>query len=140
VNFNDEVSLDADLTTDFDSATDALRRVDSRGGSALRDAIQMSVSLVEQKAHNREVLVLITDGNDTSSASTEEQVRDKIKNRGVLVYAIALLDEQDSGEASEARRTLTQLAALTGGLYYHPKASAEVRNIASEIARDARNK
>ena len=139
VDFNDEAYLDADLTTDFARATDALTRVDSRGGSALRDAIQMSVDLVEQKARNKKVLVLITDGDDTSSAFTEEQVRDKIKNSGVLVYSIELLNEQDSGKASEARRTLTQLAALTGGLYYHPEAPAEVRSMASEIERDARN-
>jgi Ca-activated chloride channel homolog len=140
VDFNDEAYLDADLSTDFDRATDALRQVDSRGGSALRDAIRMSVELVEQKARNRKVLVLITDGNDTSSAFTEEQVRDKIKKSGVLVYSIALLNEQDSGKASEARRTLTQLASLTGGRYYHPEAPDEVQSIASEIEREARNK
>jgi len=140
VDFNDEAWLDADLTTDFDRVKDALKQVDSRGGSALRDAIKLSVDLVEQKAHNRKVLVLITDGDDTSSAVTEEQARDRVKNSGVLVYSIALLNEQDIGKASEAKRTLTQLAALTGGLYYHPEAPAEVESVASEIERDARNK
>ena len=86
------------------------------------------------------MLVLITDGNDNSSAVTEDQVRDKIKNSSVLVYSIALLNEKDIGEASEGKRTLTQLAALTGGLYYHPEAHAEVESVASGIERDARNK
>jgi beta-lactamase regulating signal transducer with metallopeptidase domain len=139
VDFNDEAYLEAGLSTNFDKATDALRRVDSRGGSALRDAIQMSTELVEQKAHYRKVLVLITDGLDTSSTTSEEQVREKIKNSGVLVYSIALLSEQDSGSA-EARRTLTQLAALGGGLFYHPEAIEEFSGIASAIQRDARNK
>ena len=139
VDFDDEAYLQADLTTDFDRAKDALMQVDSHGGSALRDAIKLSVDLVEQKAHNRKVLVLITDGNDNASAVTEEQVRDMIRNSGVLVYSIALLDEQDIGNA-EAKRTLMQLAALTGGFYYHLEASAEVESIASEIERDARNK
>ena len=140
VDFNDEAYLEADLTTDFDKATDALRKVDSRGGSALRDAVQMSVDLLEQKAHHRKVLVLITDGDDTSSAFTQEQVLDKIKNSGVLVYSIALLNEQDSGKASEARRTLTQMTAQAGGLYYHSETPAEVQSIAPEIMHDARNK
>lgn len=140
VDFNDEAYLAADLSTNFAKARDAIRQVNARGGSALRDAIQMSVDLVEQKAHNRKVLVLITDGNDTSSAFTEQQMRDKIKNSGVLVYSIALLNEPSSGEASQARRTLTQLAALTGGLYYHPGVPAEIESIASAIERDARNK
>jgi len=140
VDFNDEVWLDADLTTDLDRVKDALMHVESRGGSALRDAIKLSVDLVEQKAHNRKVLVLITDGDDNASAVTEEQVRDKIRNSGVLVYSVALLDEQDIGKVSEAKRTLTQLAALTGGLYYRPETPAEVESVASGIERDARNR
>jgi hypothetical protein len=50
------------------------------------------------------------------------------------------MNEKDIGKAPEAKRTLTQLAALTGGLYYHSQAPAEAESIASEIVRDARNK
>jgi VWFA-related protein len=139
VDFNDEVDVDTDMTTDFHAAIDALNRVDARGGSALRDAIQMSVDLMKQKSHNRKVLVVITDGDDTSSSATEKQVRDEITSSGVLVYAIALHAEQDSGKASAAKRTLAQLATLTGGAYYSG-ASGEFDSIASQIERDARKK
>ena len=140
VDFNDETYLDADLTTDFDRIKDAVKRVESRGGSALRDAIKLSVDLVDQKAHNRKVLVLIADGGDTASAVTEQQVRDQIRHSGVLVYSIALSNERDFGRASESKRRLTELSVLTGGVYYHPEAPAEVDSIAAEIERQARNR
>jgi Mg-chelatase subunit ChlD len=133
VDFNDDAFLDADLSTDFRKATEALQHVEARGGSALRDAIQMSTDLLQQKAHNRKVLVLVTDGDDTSSTSTEEQLREKLKTSGVLVSSIALRDGQ-------GWRALSELAALTGGVLYHPLAPAEVENGASAIMRDARSK
>lgn len=138
VTFKDEAYLAVDLTTDFDRAVYALREIDSRGGSALRDAIQMAADVVEQKAHNRKVLTLITDGDDTSSAFTEKQVQDKIRSSGVQVYSIALLNGQDSGKTSQVRRTLTQLAALSGGRFYQPRSAAEVESMAPEIEREAR--
>ena len=139
VAFNDEVWLNADLTTDFNKVRNALMRVEARGGSALRDAINLSVDLVEERAHNRKVLVLITDGDDTTSSIPEEQVRDKIRKSGVLVYAIGL-HNREAGKDFEATRTLRQLAALNGGSYFDPEGSADVESIASRIERDARNK
>jgi beta-lactamase regulating signal transducer with metallopeptidase domain/Mg-chelatase subunit ChlD len=139
VEFNDEAWLSADLTADLNKVRDALSRIEARGGSALRDAINLSVDLIQEKAHNRKVLVLITDGDDTSSAVSEEQVRDKIKNSGVVVYSIGL-HERDAGKDFEATRTLRQLAALNGGSYFDPEGSADVESIASQIERDARNK
>jgi Mg-chelatase subunit ChlD len=140
VNFNDESYLSADLTTDSGRARDALTKVESRGGSALRDATLISVDYLVNKAHNRKVLVLITDGSDTSSVASEEQVQDRIRNRGVVVYSIALMNGQDIEKASEGEQTLKQLAGVNGGLYYHSDAPADVERIASEIMRDARDK
>jgi len=145
VNFNDEAFNDLphgeDFTSDIKEMEEVLTHIDSRGGSAVRDAIRMSIDHVEQAAHNdRKVLVLVTDGNDTSSTVTQEQLLGKVKNSGVLVYCIGLLNEDDEGQAGAARLALGQLAEASGGLDYYPKDVAEVESISPEIAHEARKR
>ena len=143
VDFNDEAFNELphgeDFTSDIQQMEEALTHIDSRGGSAMRDAIGMSIDHVKQTSHNdRKVLVLVTDGNDTSSTLTQEQLLGKVKNSGVPVYGIGLLHENDPGEAGAARLALGQLAEASGGRDYYPKDLAEVTSISAEIANEVR--
>jgi GWxTD domain-containing protein len=143
VDFDDEASSGLpdgrDFTSDIKEMEAALSHIDSRGGSAMRDAIEFSINHLKQAAHNdRTVLVLITDGDDNASNVTQEQLLGKIKNSGVRIYCIGLLSEDDRREAKAARRTLGQLAEASGGLAYYPKDLAEVERISAEIAIEVR--
>jgi Mg-chelatase subunit ChlD len=139
VDFNDEVlslPYGKDFTSDIQEMEKALTSIDSRGGTAMRDAIQTSIDHVEQKARNsRKVLVLVTEGEDTSSTVTQEQLLGKVKNSGVRVYSLGLL----SGDAlGGARLALRQLAEASGGLDYYAEDLAEVESISLEIASELR--
>jgi Mg-chelatase subunit ChlD len=143
VDFNDEVYSDlphgADFTSDIAEMEEALTHMDSRGGSAMRDAVGMAIDHVEQRAHNdRKVLVLVTDGNDNSSTTSQEQLLGKVKNSGVRVYCIGLLSEDHPRETEANRRALGQLAEASGGLVYYPEDLAEVESISPEIANEIR--
>jgi Ca-activated chloride channel homolog len=75
VNFNDEAFLDnprnKDFSNDIKELQEALTRIDSRGGTAMRDAIRMSIDHLKEKARkDKKVLVVVTDGNDNSSLIT----------------------------------------------------------------------
>ena len=136
VDFNDEAFVDKAFTSDIKEMEDALTRIDSRGGSAMRDAIRMSIDLVKQTAHNgRKALVLVTDGDDTSSTVTQEQLLGTVKNSGVPVFCIGLLNEDDPGHAGPARLALEQIAAASGGISFYPKDLADMESIASEIGK-----
>ena len=114
---------------------DALTHIDSRGGTAMRDAVRMSIDHLEQTAHNdRKVLVLVTDGNDNASTVSQEELLRKVRNSGVRVYCIGLLSEDDPRQAGTARLALGQLAEASGGLAYYPRDLAEVESISPEIA------
>src|SRR5581483_10840335 len=71
VNFNDEAYKDLpnkkDFTSDTKEMEEALTRIDSRGGTAMRDAIQLSIDHLKKAHKDKKVLVVITDGNDNSS-------------------------------------------------------------------------
>ena len=143
IHFNDEAFNDLpygkDFTSDIREMEEALTHINSRGGSAIRDAIRMSIDHLEQTAHNdRRVLVVVTDGDDTSSKVTQEQLLAKVNSSGVRVYCIGLLNEDDPGQAGAARLALGQLAEASGGRVYYPKELADVESIASEIANEVR--
>ena len=69
-----------DFTNDIKKMEEALARIDSRGGTAMRDAIRMSIDhLKEEGKKDKKVLVVVTDGNDNASMGiTLENLVEKI--------------------------------------------------------------
>jgi len=144
VNFNDEPFLDLpnrkDFTNDIAEMEQALTRIDSRGGTAMRDAIRLSIDHLIEKAHrDKKVLVLVTDGVDNASIITQEALVRAAQQAGVLIYAVGLLSDEDRADASKAKHELNQLAEATGGETYYPKEVSEVDRIAHLVAHDIRN-
>jgi VWFA-related protein len=144
VNFNDEPFLDLphnkEFTSDIKELEEALTRIDSRGGTAMRDAIRVSIDHVKEKGHkDKKVLVVVTDGNDNSSIISLEKLVKDSQQSGVLIYAVGLLSEEERREAQRAKRALMDLTVATGGEAFFPKELTEVEPIAQKVAHDIRN-
>lgn len=140
VNFNDDAFLDQSLTNDIKKLEEALDRLDARGGTAMRDAISMSIDYVKEKGKkDKKVLLVITDGNDNSSNSTLEQLVPKAQRSEVLIYSIGLLNEEEPREARSAKRALKALSEVSGGMDYYPKDLPEVETLTPQIAHEIRN-
>ena len=144
VNFNDEAFLDnphgKEFTSDIKEIEEALTRIDSRGGTAMRDAIRMSIDHLKEKAHkDKKVLVVVTDGNDNSSVVSLENLVKASQQSEVLIYGVGLLSDEERREAKRAERALTDLAVATGGETFFPKEVSEVERIAHQVARDIRS-
>jgi VWFA-related protein len=139
VNFNDDAFLDVPFTNDIHKMEQGLARIDSRGGTAMRDALNMSLDYTREKAKkDKKVLLVITDGNDNASNVSLESVVRRANQADTLVYAIGLFTEEEKHEASKARRALKELTSSTGGLAFYPKDVNEVQALAVEVARDIR--
>jgi Ca-activated chloride channel family protein len=137
VNFSDEYFLDQDFTSDIKKLQAALEHVESRGGTALYDAIVASADELVKSPLQRKVLFVVTDGeDDASQESLEEAVQKLQRESGPVVYAIGLLGEEKN---RRARRALETIADRTGGISFFPPTLAEVDQISSTIARDIRN-
>src|SRR6202049_3184988 len=68
VNFNDDAYLDVEFTSDIKKMEEGVARIDSRGGTAMRDAISKSIDYLKDKGkRQKKVLLVITDGNDNAS-------------------------------------------------------------------------
>jgi VWFA-related protein len=140
VNFNDEAYLDVPFTADTSKMEEGLSRIDSRGGTAMRDAIGMSLDYMKSKGKkDKKVLFIVTDGNDTASNETLERTVQRVRQSEVLVYSIALLNEEEPREAKKAQRALKSLAEASGGSVYYPKELAEVEPLALSVAHEIRN-
>jgi VWFA-related protein len=144
VNFNDEAFLDNPhgkaFTNDIKEMEEALTRIDSRGGTAMRDAIRMSIDHLKEKAHkDKKVLVVVTDGNDNASVVSLENLVKASQQSEVLIYGVGLLGEEERREAQRAQRALKALGTATGGEVFFPKDVGEVDKIAHQVARDIRS-
>lgn len=140
VNFNDQPYLDVPFTNDIHKMEQGLARIDSRGGTAMRDAISSSLDYVKKEAKkDKKVLLVITDGNDNASGISLERVVQRSNQGDTLIYAIGLFIEEEKHEGAKARRALNELTTATGGMAFYPKDVNEVQALAVEIARDIRN-
>ncbi len=107
VNFNDEAYLDQDFTSDIEEMKQGLTKIDSRGGTAMRDAIRMSIDHLKEKAKkDKKVLLVVTDGNDNASMISLENLVQAAQQSETIIYAIGLLSEEERREAKRAKRAL----------------------------------
>ena len=139
VNFNDEPYLDQDFTANVSLMQEALDRLDSRGGTALYDAVIASADhLAKAAKKDKKVLLVITDGEDNESReSLEQAIRSVQDENGPAIYTIGILG--NDGKQRRARRALEGLSMQTGGVAFFPKSLEEVDAISQAIAHDIRN-
>ena len=143
VNFADDAYIDQDLTSDSNKLKDGLSHIESRGGTALYDAVVASADKLAADAHRpKQVIVIITDGEDNASTLNLEQAIRRVQQlSGPVIYSIGLLfgDEMSHGEVRHARRALEMLSGETGGIAFFPKSLDQIDQIAAEVARDIRS-
>jgi VWFA-related protein len=140
VNFNDTAYLDVPFTNNIEKLQEGLSRIESRGGTAMRDAISMSIDYMKKEAkREKKVLLVITDGDDTASSENLEKLVAKCQRSEVLVYAIGLLTEEEQRRQKAAKRALQTLTTASGGVAFLPKDLASVEQLALEVAHEIRN-
>ena len=143
VNFSDEAFIDQDFTSDIGKLREGLSHLESKGGTALYDATVASADQLAKGAHRpKQVLLIITDGEDNASGLSLEQTIQRVQElQGPIIYSIGLLFGDDGGgrEGRRAKRALQLLSQETGGIAYFPRSLKEVDAIANEVARDIRS-
>lgn len=109
VTFGDAVTLRSPLTAKFDDVREAMGRVAPHGDTALFDAVYAGLILAEADL-GRKLLLVFTDGYDTSSYIRQEEMADAAGTSDVVVYAVT------AGEVpSQTREFLGRVAGATGG-------------------------
>jgi Ca-activated chloride channel homolog len=139
VNFGEDAFLDQDYTQDIGKLRAALQRVETRGSTALYDAVIAAVDHLNQTSPlQKKVLLVVTDGRDNASQATFQEVLHKLQMKnGPVLYTIAL--EQNERKDDAYRQSLRTLSEQTGGTAFFPSSLDEIQSIASAIAQDIRS-
>jgi Ca-activated chloride channel family protein len=97
--FNSNPDLVQDWTADRQRVSRALNRLRPAGGTAMLDAVSEAIPYANSGRHRKKAVVIISDGNDTSSHIDLPEVKQLIRETEVMVYAIGI-DGRDSGVTS----------------------------------------
>jgi len=141
VNFNDDfyLDLDKDFTSSVPELKEALERIDSRGSTALYDAVIGSLDHLKKAAKDKRVLLVVTDGEDNSSHNSLEKTLREIQKTDTVIYTIGLLGEEKRKDKNHAMKALKQIAEASGGLAFFPESVDDVHTICEQVAHDIRN-
>jgi len=142
VDFSFEAFIDTDFTSDVNKLEQGLSYVKSSGGTAMYDALLASADYLSKNAKQpKQVLLVVTDGEDNASGSSLEDAIARIQDLdGPVIYSVGLLfgKDTDKRESRHARRVLESLAEQTGGIAFFPKNLQEVDSVAEQVAKDIR--
>jgi Ca-activated chloride channel family protein len=144
--FNDRAQTMQDFTNDHKSLEDAIRRTQASGPTALYNALYVALKeLAAQKKAGelrRRAVVLLSDGEDTASLVTDEQVLELARKTEIAIYSISLrptrVPERNRQNFSQAAHVLTALARETGGQVYFPNSLSELDQVYGRIAEELR--
>jgi VWFA-related protein len=138
--FNEAAALAQGFTSDIGLLERSLRSIHPQGGTAMRDAVLLGIDHLRTHAKlDKRVLVVITDGEDNSSFSTQLRLVEEARRSNVIVYSIGLLGEEIQRSAAAARQSLEELTVATGGRSWFPGGVSEIAAITPEIAHEIRN-
>jgi Ca-activated chloride channel homolog len=149
VNFNDEYYLDTpgNFASNMEELKAALAKIDSRGGTALYDAVSASLDHLKLGNRDKKAILIISDGEDNASRYSFTDLLKQAQQSNAVIYCIGLLGEEHPGGLfkihgggdKQAAKILRDLAEATGGKAYFPRSLDQVEPICVAIARDIRN-
>ena len=145
VGFNIKPQLLVDWTSDTASIVDNLGVVKPSGNTALYDACYVAIDKLQQGRYPKRVLLLISDGQDNTSRFTFEQLRELLRESGILLYTVHLQSSaQDAGSSlgMEGEAFMYELTATSGGYSFSGKIFRRQRDadeIFETIANELRN-
>ena len=139
-------SSHADLVVPFTSASekirDGLNVTQSKGETALLDAIYMALHYMKQARNGRRVLLVVSDGGDNHSRFSRRELGNILREADVWIYAIGIYNHgvpSASEEEIGGPTLLTQLAEQTGGRELAADSPRDLPKIAATIGRELRN-
>lgn len=140
IDFDSQVRILAPFTGDGAALEKAIRATTANGSTSLYNAIYISLKeLRKTKAEStsdirRQAIVLLSDGDDTSSLIEFDEVLDLAKRSETAIYAIGLRQgEVGRREFKEAEFVLRQLSQETGGRVFFPTDARELPKIYQTI-------
>jgi Ca-activated chloride channel family protein len=146
VQFNDRSTTLQPFTNDLGALEAAIRRTETSGPTALHNALYVALKDLtkDKKAAElrRRAVVLLSDGEDTASLVSDDQVLELAKKSEINIYAISLRPSRASDRQrqafSQAEYLVNALSRETGGRAFFPASIGELESVYDRIAEELR--
>jgi Ca-activated chloride channel family protein len=136
--FNWQITVHSGYTRRMARLDGALKELKSEGGTSLYDALYIASGDLEMR-DGRHVIVVVTDGGDTTSAKTYHDALQAAQLADTVLYPIVVIPiANDAGRNTGGEHALTTLAAGTGGRIFMPAPGAELDKAFDDILRELR--
>jgi Ca-activated chloride channel family protein len=137
---SDVVTQMADFSSDVQRLQAAVARIEGGGGAPLYDAIVLgSQALAKRPLGRRRVLVMVTDGGETTSRAKFEDARRAALAAGTMLYTILINPVKNEGGRNTAgEHALITITEVTGGSMYFPGSAASLNDIFDRMDRELR--
>ena len=143
VQFHDSAQLVQPFTTNLEEIQNRLTFTQSKGRTALLDAIYLALHEMKKAKNPRKALLVISDGGDNNSRYTEGEIKNLVKEADTQIYAIGIYEMISSrsrtAEELAGPGLLTEIAEQTGGRQYAVENLNELPDIAAKIGVELRN-
>lgn len=143
VQFNDRAELAVPLTHNLEEIQNKLTFTQSKGKTALLDAIYLSMHQMKKARNPRKALLVISDGGDNNSRYTESEIKNLVREADVQIYAIGIFEPVSSrgrtAEELNGPSLLGEVAEQTGGRHFPVDNLNELPDIAAKIGIELRN-
>jgi Ca-activated chloride channel homolog len=143
VEFGSKANVLQAFTDDKDQLVRAVRMTQAGGTTSLYNALYIALKNLSRRREDirRQAVVVLSDGEDTSSLVSFEQVMELAKNTDVTIFTISLRRQNaQKGRAfSEAEHVLKKLAEDTGGQWFFPSQIQELDSVYERIATELKS-
>ena len=137
IGFDSRAEVLQKFTNNLGELEQAIRKTVAGGSTSMNNALYISlkslkkVPVREENEIRRQAIILLSDGEDTSSLVSFDDVLDLARRSETAIYAIGLMEETPNGQSKgfrEATYALRQLTTDTGGRAFFP---GDIKNLAS---------
>lgn len=137
IRFNDQAMLAAEHVRSPEELEGALRQMPARGLTALLDAVYLGLSQVHDSSHDKQVLVIFSDGGDNKSRYQESEIREIAKESDAEIYLIVPFVERGYRPTPEeigGSSLLADLCAMSGGIMVEAQRNSSLSPIVHQLA------
>ena len=139
IDFDSRVDILQPFTNSVDELEDAIRQTSAGGSTSLYNALYISLKELKKaplrvEDVRREAIVVLSDGEDTSSLVTFEEILDLAKRSETAIYSIGISTDDGGTGFREADFVLRQLAHETGGRAFFPDDVDDLAGIYEQIS------
>jgi len=136
--FNWRTNLESDFSRNQKRAERVLHALKGEGGTSLYDALYLASDTLSNR-EGRHVMVVVTDGGDTTSYKKYGDALGAAQRSDVVLYPVIVVPiEGDAGRNTGGEHALATLAASTGGRIFYPDSFAHLDSAFADILRELR--